>query len=121
MFYTLATVPPGNYNTPEWAEWALPLVAIAARRLPNGPDEDRARWIDEFLWAHCDEADLRALGYCRACGRAITLQQVGRCVYTECNHYRAQGNLFEMQRFLARARAKITPARAAALLQLIGR
>jgi hypothetical protein len=110
-------VPPADYGSVEWKDSAAKF-AISFRK--RGRDDAEAL-ADEYLWHVADKADLRALGFCRECGMIVSLQQIGRCVYTECDHYRAQGDVRRMRRFLAARRAKITPERTIALLALIGR
>lgn len=118
----MADVLPANYGTPEWIEWRAPLVELARKRLPDGSEAEQVQWADDFLRREADRGDLRALGFCGDCGGSIKLCQVGRCVYGEpCGHYRAQGDLPRMQRFLDRSLATITPERRAALLALIHR
>jgi hypothetical protein len=113
-----AEVPPAGYGSAKWIEDCAPLLDVAAKRRP----EDPQGWASDYLREHVDQNDLKALGYCATCGGAITLRQVGRCVYSEpCGHYRAQGDIARIQQFSERARARITPEREAALLALIGR
>lgn len=110
-------VPPADYGSAEWMEAARRIADVFRERGTDRPDAV----ADEYLWQMADKSDLRALGFCRECGMIVSLQQVGRCVYTECDHYRAQGDVRRMRRFLAERRKKITPERTLALLALIGR
>lgn len=114
----VADVPPHFFGTPQWAEWCAPYMEVAAKRNP----EDPQRWAEHVVRRDADEADLRTLGYCRDCGGAVTLIQVGACVYGEpCGHYRAQGNLPRIRAWHDKNLATITPERRASLLKLIGR
>jgi len=146
----LCEVPPASRGSQEWlasrlhvleayqAQYAKARAIDAGEREPFGPEaarlhglkegekypaawrEDPEQRVDAWLWAHADEVELRALGYCRSCGSPTKLQQVGRCVYTTCGHYRAQGELARMQSYLDLLRPNISAERRAALLALIG-
>lgn len=151
MTATRCAVPPVGHGSSEWQDsrrtilevfegqrdraaaidaGVQPPFADSARRLhglaegvPYPPEwtRDPEARADEYLWQHADEAELRALGYCRRCGRETRLEQVGRCVYTTCGHYRAQGDVRRMQRYLDELRGKIGAERRTALLTLIDR
>ena len=113
----LCPVPPDGYGSDQWVRDREPLLKAAAKRDPENPE----RWADDYLRHHADEADLRALGYCRGCGSPGALRQVGRCVYwSSCDHYRAQGDLRKMQPYLDARRRKMSPERRAALLAMVG-
>lgn len=112
--WPLASVKPFNYGTEQWDEWLEPMISGS---------HDRA-WADAYLRLHCDQADLRALGFCRTCGQPGALVQVGRCVYFgTCDHYRAQGDVEKMRKFQTEhfVLGKISTERQAALLALIGK
>ncbi|MDB4914084.1 MAG: hypothetical protein JWM95_1728 [Gemmatimonadetes bacterium] len=114
--WRLADVVPGNFGSAEWEEWLAPLLKIGAKRRPD----DAHGWASDYLRKDDDEADLRALGHCKQCGRGVTLRQVGRCVYTEpCGHYRAQGDIKKMQSYLDRRLAAMSPERRASVLALL--
>lgn len=148
----VCAVPPADVGSPSWNESRDSIfdafqkqrdraaaidagtrepIGETARRIHGLPDGvpyppawrlDPAERADDYLRRLYDVGDLRALGYCRDCGGAITLRQVGRCVYSEpCGHYRAQGDLKRILAFRAERLKKISEERKAALMALIGR
>lgn len=88
---------------------------VARKRAPDNPEQ----WADDYLRAHEDAADLRAIGRCRSCGASITLAQIGRCVYSSCDHYRAQGDLARVTKFLRSRELSLSPERRESLLALL--
>lgn len=113
----VATVPPENFGTAEWAEFRKPFEEVATRK----GEADPVAWADHHLRRHEDAADLRAIGRCLECGASITLRQVGKCVYAEpCGHWRAQGDFRKMLPFIDKRRRQLTKERRASLLELIG-
>lgn len=117
MNSALCEVLPDAYGSAEWNDTIAAVMDVARKRRPDDPDG----WANEWLRKEYDHGDLRALGYCRDCGRPISLRQTGRCVYSEpCGHYRAQGDLNKMRPYIKRRVQSISPERRAALLKLIG-